>query len=1272
MSLDFYLGLRPSMEVWTGTLEYFELPPFVLVSEETKQNFKIGTAVAFNSTDDTQFSRVGSVIEVLHDGCRVRWEDENVEEERKFHELTVKTPQLEIPADQQISATEQATQGEATASETNETTSNNTSEASPVLSSLPVLNAGSPIPSTPASIFALIPKPGTPSSNRVRQPNRSFSLTCEVLSSNQDAPVATTTPPPSTTQPPLKVLEKKRIVLEPARFGQKVILGVLVSLDFKAKGNKVTGFMELPEFRARIAIEGAYNLELNELILEEKSLIAGRSADWSCRFGKDYFCSGTKYVLSRKNHDEMSSEFYSLDTNDPRPRGILKLQRKRLFYLSSDLRSSSTIVPKEERTTVKLSRLEGDSDRSGLALAEVGFSRGVHYWEVTIDFAGDHGTVFIGVIERPQAPIYPTGVPAMNVNRWEKIPSWGFVNFRATQCSLNGGSETIYGEFFETGDTVGVLLDLDIGEISFFIDALKFGEHVMRDLGPAFFPNNLTSRNPIKWNPTGEMQFLYPAIGLKRFSDNAVSVSSKYISFPATESIDQVKNMSLLYQLLKGHFKVSSDEEDAHHGQVIDTNNLLPQKRLKLPQWFVQKAYAHYLRWSENRYRLVQSRAGGRFVEIDISQEAMINACKNHVDPPLFVGEKVKVFQNQGRELSIPENAIVLGTRLNRIWYSIVSVSNHEGFSHGATWAFYWEPEELGALLREDSPKSTATISNKILPILSREEFEESTCGEDWTFEMDFDLVRIVNHILQREGEQDAMNLNFQSELSNPIFFAKTKKSEIMVKGRVAVLRLFNCMLKAALPFFAAANQTNNMEDRRNGFSTWAHRSRQLIFSSCKRSFWEAVLKATTTGTTLSSEEYVDPPQIRLLPINRIKAVPAILATVSNESKRMKRSVFGQLYAELMKWPDYAFRRAYCGKGHGGQKRAFKLKLIGEGVEDYGGPYRQAFEVVCDELQCDTEWPISKRACLLPLFIPCPNRYSGVGDGRDKYVLNPSARSASLLRRFEFLGKLMGIAVRHGLQLGLNLPILFWRNLVGLPITRKHLEEIDTAFVRDLKTIESATAANFNDLIGTDRKFQVVLSDGNVVGADDSPTLTYENAKEYIKFALDTRIKECETQMTALKKGLAAVLPIEHFSLFTAEELEILFCGRTGFDVELLKSITEYEGVEASDQHVKWLWEVLEEMSLEDRIAFLKFVWARSRMPSKSEMSTAFRLQQPSGGAAEKPDNYLPCAQTCFFILSLPRYSSKEILRKKLLQAIDCTLMDADVRLRTAEGWAEI
>jgi len=70
------------------------------------------------------------------------------------------------------------------------------------------------------------------------------------------------------------------------------------------------------------------------------------------------------------------------------------------------------------------------------------------------------------------------------------------------------------------------------------------------------------------------------------------------------------------------------------------------------------------------------------------------------------------------------------------------------------------------------------------------------------------------------------------------------------------------------------------------------------------------------------------------------------LAQLPTADRRVETSVFGQLFNEVDKWSEQSLRRAYVGKGHGGQKRAFKVKFLGEGVKDYGGPYRAVFDQV--------------------------------------------------------------------------------------------------------------------------------------------------------------------------------------------------------------------------------------------------------------------------------------------------------------------------------------
>ena len=159
--------------------------------------------------------------------------------------------------------------------------------------------------------------------------------------------------------------------------------------------------------------------------------------------------------------------------------------------------------------------------------------------------------------------------------------------------------------------------------------------------------------------------------------------------------------------------------------------------------------------------------------------------------------------------------------------------------------------------------------------------------------------------------------------------------------------------------------------------------------------------------------------------------------------------------------------------------------------------------------------------------------------------------------------------------------------------------------------------------------------------------------------------------------GLACVVPVEMFPLFSPGELEDLVCGKSEVDIELLQQVAEYEepGVDENTPHIRYLWEVLHEMQPDERTAFLRFVWARSRMPqSACNFPTSFKIQGAQNQEAKSsPDDYLPRAQTCFFSLSLPAYTSKQILHKKLLLAINNTpSMDADVRLHNAEGWGDV
>ena len=491
------------------------------------------------------------------------------------------------------------------------------------------------------------------------------------------------------------------------------------------------------------------------------------------------------------------------------------------------------------------------------------------------------------------------------------------------------------------------------------------------------------------------------------------------------------------------------------------------------------------------------------------------------------------------------------------------------------------------------------------------------------------------------------------------------------------------------------------------------------------------MLEATATATPLHQDEYEDPREIKTLRVNRVRATQSRLATISSPIERMRQTVFGQLHRELRAWPSAAFRRSYVGKGHGGQRRAFKVKFMGEGVNDYGGPYRAVFDQVVDELQADAALVGRKPSerTLLPLLMPSANRSSGAGANQDKFVLSTAPCSPLHQELAQFFGKLLGAAVRHNLTLALDLSPMLWRPLVRLPVNRSHLQAVDAFFANtladvtrvgvahealsvallstrivkskedrrpsieemeerdvegalldeDLPLLEAVTSLSAEAVQPeewADLTFSVYLPDGTrmplVTGGEDIP-VTLDNWREYVQLAERVRLREGFVMYKVLRDGLSSVLPVELLPLFTPQEIEQLVSGTSTVDVALLRQCTDYEDLAPDSELVRNFWEVLEGMTPEQHTLFLRFVWARSRMPaSAQDLPMNFKLQSGQGAAREKPDSYLPHAQTCFFSLSLPNYSTKDILRAKLLYAINNSpTMDADVRLHSAEGWAD-
>jgi len=158
-------------------------------------------------------------------------------------------------------------------------------------------------------------------------------------------------------------------------------------------------------------------------------------------------------------------------------------------------------------------------------------------------------------------------------------------------------------------------------------------------------------------------------------------------------------------------------------------------------------------------------------------------------------------------------------------------------------------------------------------------------------------------------------------------------------------------------------------------------------------------------------------------PISIEENIPKIIKQNIVEDLSSDESLFIQAF-EQAKAIDPAFFRSK--KMPGDPHIGFKVEFKGELVVGIGGPYRQFFSDISSELQnIDV-----KNKKLLKLLHPTSNNINGKGEFKDKFCICPSYNSNTALLYYEFLGLLMGICIRTGVHLTLDLCSLTWKKIV--------------------------------------------------------------------------------------------------------------------------------------------------------------------------------------------------------------------------------------------------
>lgn len=167
--------------------------------------------------------------------------------------------------------------------------------------------------------------------------------------------------------------------------------------------------------------------------------------------------------------------------------------------------------------------------------------------------------------------------------------------------------------------------------------------------------------------------------------------------------------------------------------------------------------------------------------------------------------------------------------------------------------------------------------------------------------------------------------------------------------------------------------------------------------------------------------------------------------------------------------------------------------------------------------------------------------------------------------------------------------------------------------------------------------------------------LSIENVEEYLKLLVWWLLIECPKYVGDHCIGGNFFTESETVLIFNMDEIETLFCGSNAenWTVDFLKSnCCLLDGFSIDNPVINYLFEVLVSLSKDEQRKFLQFTTGSTRLPFGGLKNLSPKLTIRRKLSFGTPDKYLPVSWTCSNTLFITDYSSKEILREKLLYAI--------------------
>uniref|UniRef100_A0A7N6FBM7 HECT domain-containing protein n=1 Tax=Anabas testudineus TaxID=64144 RepID=A0A7N6FBM7_ANATE len=243
---------------------------------------------------------------------------------------------------------------------------------------------------------------------------------------------------------------------------------------------------------------------------------------------------------------------------------------------------------------------------------------------------------------------------------------------------------------------------------------------------------------------------------------------------------------------------------------------------------------------------------------------------------------------------------------------------------------------------------------------------------------------------------------------------------------------------------------------------------------------------------------------------------------------------------------------------------------------------------------------------------------------------------------FHLIGIICGLAIYNSTVVDLHFPLVLYKKLLGVSPTLEDFKELSPTEARSLQQLLDYEGSDVEETFLLSFAVSVtfcLLMCFFIVGLN-------EFVEAYLRYVFSDSVSE---QYSAFSSGFLKVCGGEILSLFQPSELMAMVVGNNNYNWEEMEKNAVYKGeYTATHPTVRLFWEVFHEFPLEKKKQFLLFLTGSDRIPIHGMESMRIIIQSTTA-----EEHYLPVAHTCYNLLDMPRYQTKDILRRRLTQAVE-------------------